>query len=1061
MKLWTRYLVVIVIIVGSLHAVAAGSDDKSEKCAEVLAGESKGNERSQFRVIESPRAKIEAKVYAEYVKELVAPGGLLDQLGIEMTGQVIEFLQPRDLNALTSGTAGGYPVRHYLDGASVLGSLMPRGGGFALEVVYPGPNYQHGFYRDDNPVNQQFSIIDHVVGHNHFALKSGLGHYRYGQGLEATRELDEVLKKAYEVSNKDEVQRFYLWALTLSRLWDWYAPLLDQVSDFEPETNGQALDLLGRSKSSRFRHPKRVTENVLAAFAANLHSSEPSWKRQILEKLITSMSFRPALVHTQIMNEGWASLMQEIIPKHTKDHHNFSYWMDASRVMQTEGVPQLQDPYSLGVACWRRIRERFFAQESISNLKTPIEKDRAFIAHATELISTMTDEEFLRFAIDQTFVDRFKLAVAKKLPQEDWTNLPPPIKPDESWQWRIVSKDVNRVVQMIIDRVLKPKYFYNPRVKLVEFNRPGSGEVEFILDDAAGVAFPLKQNTLGPSLYAMANIIGKPVSLLASLAIGEFNDGWAWNPIWGPMPPWWQEPSAPELIRARIVVAPNGDLKVYRITDKRKNDEVSLLSAEQRILDEEFDSSLTRTLMSHLKAYIDDLYLEDDEELKRIYQGSAELRKLEQLAITQMVESQPYDGLLSQAPNAAGSMLEFKEMLERRLFKSLERAIRQKGGLASGPNGVRVKALPSVVNLSFDAQYIQKMKEGMDSAPVSERNLNRTFAIEQKRESPFNSDESGGVGSIPGEEGDHFWGPGGESEGESGTEAGEGEEDLSWVELPEGLYEKFLGERVKLPILNRKPGDSKTKATRVGGSVRRKQGILLPDEVLNNAMKRGVGVIAGEEGEDPFEDLTDTLEAGFERLQPKDIVVKSKVPDKKPDIKAVVTFVLDASGSTANYMEAFKRFVYDVESLVRASYKGFAFRYIIFDTEAHVLKNKRDFFRAELGGGTLYSAGIKKAQELFEKEYPWASWDRYTFLLGDMDDFSPEQAFNDIKKLLESSDYFGVVAGLHGIGGGWTNEFNERLRSESLENKQLGHTVLDADGGYRIENIREVLKNTD
>jgi uncharacterized protein len=168
-----------------------------------------------------------------------------------------------------------------------------------------------------------------------------------------------------------------------------------------------------------------------------------------------------------------------------------------------------------------------------------------------------------------------------------------------------------------------------------------------------------------------------------------------------------------------------------------------------------------------------------------------------------------------------------------------------------------------------------------------------------------------------------------------------------------------------------------------------------------------------------------------------------------------VTFVLDASASTQPYMEAFKRFVYDIEALVRANYKGFDFRYIIFDTKATVLKSKSDFFRADLQGGTYYSAGIDEAAKLFEDKYPHASWDRYTFLLGDMDDFAPEEAFNKIMKLLDDSEYFGVIAGLHGDGG----ELNENLKLESQRNPQLGYTVIDSDGGYRLENIKELLKN--
>ncbi len=69
-------------------------------------------------------------------------------------------------------------------------------GGFALEVVFPGDSFQHGFYRDDNRYEQQISIIDHVVGHNNFAYTSMFPHYRAGQGLVASRELDALLQSS-------------------------------------------------------------------------------------------------------------------------------------------------------------------------------------------------------------------------------------------------------------------------------------------------------------------------------------------------------------------------------------------------------------------------------------------------------------------------------------------------------------------------------------------------------------------------------------------------------------------------------------------------------------------------------------------------------------------------------------------------------------------------------------------------------------------------------------------------------------------------------------------------
>ncbi|MCB0363244.1 MAG: SpoVR family protein, partial [Bdellovibrionales bacterium] len=345
------------------------SESQSETSTEI---ERKGrSNKSKFLVIESPRAIENAKFYRDYVEGLTQPGGVLDRLGIEMAGQVVEFVPPMDLQALTSGSSGGYPVAHYLDGASVLESMKPKRG-FALEVVYPGPanGYSHGIYRDDNNQDQQVSIIDHVVGHNHFSLHSGLPHYRVGQALVASRKLDRVLKDAYVSFDQDQVMRWYLFVQTLVPLMDYFTPLWESVESFLPQLQVRGWDPqpMQSRRPQVLRHPKRITENVLQAFTANLGSSSLEFEKEALSRIIESMAFRPALVHTQIMNEGWASIQQELLPRHTGRNHTFEFWLNASGVMQTEKVVNIRDPYSLGVFCWRHLKKRFLRQPEIAGL---------------------------------------------------------------------------------------------------------------------------------------------------------------------------------------------------------------------------------------------------------------------------------------------------------------------------------------------------------------------------------------------------------------------------------------------------------------------------------------------------------------------------------------------------------------------------------------------------------------------------------------------------------------------------------------------------------------------
>ncbi len=1049
--------VIILILSLGLPSYAFAEDKTCEAQLSAMA-----KQRAKFEVIPSDRVPGEAEKFAEYGRELTQPGGVLDELGIEMTGQIVQFLPGRELNALTSGTAGGYPVAHPLDGAAVLRALRPSGG-FALEVVYPGPQFQHGYYRDDNPTAQQMSIIDHVVGHNHFALKSGFPHYRVAQGLLATRELDELLHDLYKKFNKDEVQRFYLWALTLMRMVDWHTPYYEPSEKFEPKLEMGAADLLNRVKPEVRRHPKATTENILAAFAGNIAAHEPPWKRKMLELIAQSMAFRPALVHTQILNEGWASIMQEIIPQHTKGHHNFTFWFQAHQVMQREGKPKLQDPYSLGVFCWRRLKERFEERPEILALKTQKEKDRAFIKYAeTEIIGRMDDSQFLRLAMDQIFIDRYKLAIIRKAKEhEQDSNLPPPKAAKEPVaQWIIVSRDAEKVAQQVIDLVLKPKYMMNPRVKLVDFNRPQSGEVEMVMNDPVANELALEKSTLAPSLFAMSQFIGKPVSLDCNIAVetsvevDEEPDMFFGMPFH--MPPTKRTEVSQSLARIRITVSPTGDVRVYKVA-KQKRDPIPLRAPDARTMEDEvFDQELTNQFALYMRVYLDDLYLDDAKEMDKLLRSSPQLRALQAQMVAAAIDNTPMSTLMEHSPNSAGAIAEYKAAVERRILRAMELAAQGKGKMKLVGGNVRVKALPSAVNIQFDSDFAESVLKGKAGAPVDSLGLIRSAFGD------FQGGE-GSVGGLDGRTGDRFWGPdnrGGQGEGPGGRKPGEDPEDLSWVDIPQDLYSKFLGERVKLPNLSKKPGQSRVPKMKPGGRINRIQGQILPTEMQHNIQNRGIAEMLAR-GEDPFADLNEAFNAGLEVMQPRDWVVKNRKPTRKPEVKAVVTFVLDGSGSVGKYLEAFKNFVHDVETLVQANYKGFAFRYILFDTEAHLLKDKNALFRAELGGGTMYEKGLEKARWLHEEEYPRATWDRFTFLMGDMEDFDVQKAIAKIKQLMDESEFVGVVAGVRNPEWIAGLELLQWSVSEAPNNPKLGVTVLNPDGSYELKHIKEVLKNED
>ncbi|MBK8201348.1 MAG: hypothetical protein IPK68_03130 [Bdellovibrionales bacterium] len=83
--------------VGFFLGLSAQVHATGEKCMKELAktaDEKSQTGRYHYRIIESPRAVPEAQIYDKYVQELVRPGGVLEQLGLELPPQVMEFVPP-------------------------------------------------------------------------------------------------------------------------------------------------------------------------------------------------------------------------------------------------------------------------------------------------------------------------------------------------------------------------------------------------------------------------------------------------------------------------------------------------------------------------------------------------------------------------------------------------------------------------------------------------------------------------------------------------------------------------------------------------------------------------------------------------------------------------------------------------------------------------------------------------------------------------------------------------------------------------------------------------------
>ena len=1022
----------------------------SSTCNKLLTKtiETKVGDRHKYVIIPSGNGRDDDLIprYRAFIEKMSEPGGVLDQLGIPRTKQVVEFLSGVDMRAITS-TAAAQPMAHFWDGAQMIhAAANPRS--LIFEVVFPGPDYHHGYYRDDNSFEQQLSILMHVIGHNHFAVTSHFQHYRASNAPQSAIDFNKVMVAAHEVAPKEEVESYYMFLQTLMSLDDTYSAYYRTPEDFEldlqfPETRGD-VEALRRIKALKSRGIKSPTESVLSAMVYRILNSEASqWKKDMARLLPKLAPYRPALVHTQVMNEGWASLMQEIVMDHMGPEYNtMNHWLSALFVTSPSNALSIGDPYWLGVRAWRRLREKFNKDPEIQALETAIEKDRAFIQYASNIIASMDDFQFLNEALDDYMIQGMGLALMRDATFEEAQNLPPPPKDMVNPQPKIItSKDPKRIRRVIIHNAVAKKTIYEPRVKLSSFNRNESGEIELSIDDDFGRQMPIDEKTIAPALYSLAKTVDQSISFEATFLERLKSESDRFDP---------RLKLEPKLIRLRLVVTPAGRLRVFELS-KEDGREVEI---------SETDVSFA-FFEEPLHEYLKQLHMEDEARMDFFESENPRFDRFTMQAFNQLVNEIPMTSLIEHVPNAADAITEYQAKVGARMARAFDLAMKGHGGLKKTGKGLFLKTLPSPKDIQFDMKYLQSVAKTAVPDAVDQ-------AMILAKDNPFDGDAVGSevIGPIDVAPGQGGWRPGpnpGGGDGGPSSEPGDESLDPTWIPIPDDLYAQFLNERIRLPNLKPKSGRVRSKKQRLKGSENRRNGQLLVGQTAVNAIRKGLGaqraLVEGGNG-DFFDidniDTTEVVELGFSFMRPRDYVVRKLKPINKPDTNAVILFARDASASTWGYEELYKRFIFDMKTLIKSNYKNAKFVYIIFDTKAYVMESETDFFRAALGGGTSYKEGVDKIVEVMET-YPERNWDRFPFVIGDLGDMFNVETQESYQTMIDLSSFSGTVKGGYGV-----EEFGKAMEQMAEENEYFGFTDMGSNPqGYTIEHIRELLKNKD
>lgn len=1059
MKRPSQFLTSLSWVVLGLASAAYGGDEPHKHhrgCAHTLAGESYGPV-PKIEVVGGNRDPKNVERYAEMVKELSGPGGVLEQLGIANPPHIVEFMPSGELSVLAS--MGRHPVPHWHDGSQIANAGRTALG--VLEFVTPGmptapfcPQCR-SFYSDTTKFEHQLSVIFHVAGHNDFAAHSPFSSMRPCDPVAESMALAQKVDELYQTIDHDEVSRWYQYLQSLSNLQDLTRGTFDFPEKFDPK---HAAELRSRPISHTGTHPadyalrfpRRPTPSVLQGLVKNLSPTTPEWKKDLLERFERMERVMGFYASAKIMNEGWASLMQELLPNYTSASTSHD-WIEYADLMQGVAYPELSNPYWLGREAWRHLRKKFEARPEIRDLSR-LEKDKKFIAWAHEkVIGQMDDYDFLRFALDGDWVHKYQLHLSRAAKREEQVNLPPPPPSQKPKEQKIVlSNDPKRVVNYIA-RMLADRTRQMPRILLSDLN--GLGKNAVLLQHEAYDQVPLERFSAAQALYVMAQVMDRPVAI-RTLGTSK----WLEKKAGSPAPAmWWMPPPPPEPVITfpiRIEATVDGKIVVVRETPQ----------ADGSVLDTP-DAALTEQLQESVEAYRDDDMATVNATLAAASASRhwPAVEEASNIALATSMHS------LSQAPTAAGALLEFSRFFKSRLLRAIELVKSGKRTVRHTKRGVRLSVLPPIPEFRLDQKVAQAIRGARPPAPIDR--IEKVFLAAEAGDP--GADDDVDLNSGDRRTGDRYWGDKkdkGKGEGDDdedgdptdedgdpdGKNSGE-PKDPTEVELPHDLFMRLLFADFELP--NRKPraagDDPEVGDTREGGT-KKPYGEVLWDRTIPAALQHGID--ARRRKKLPYRGISpqQLILEGLKYLEPADNVVADREPDPEPQYQAVIVYVLDLTGSMTGEGQALaKKWVAYVDNLIRQRYRNVDVRFVGYSDSAFEFPRDK-IFKAFIGGGNTDSTGFLLAEKILG-EPKYRAFDKYVFGIGDGGSFDLE-THKVQARLYEECQYSGwVTVQLRNMG--WAvPEFLDPMKAMAADKPWFGYANLTPEGHSLVDSIRTLFK---
>ncbi len=962
---------------------------------------------------------------AEIITDIAA------KLGLETPPHQLNIVPSEQLNILA--VSGGHAAPHWTDGANLIKSLAQSMG--VLEFVTPGCPTCRGYYSASTPYLEQLSVIMHVMGHNDMAVNSMYANVRPSDSPLSSLQLARKLTETYRTVNHDQVSLYFQFLKSLGHLQDYVYGTYEAPEKFDPKRMQTLVSQPGASIfdsiDQNYLHPQTrglnrwsKTGSILQFMVRNLPDTAPDWQRDLVSLYEQTQRVYPAIFNNKIMNEGWATLMQYLIARHSPwntSKQNVTF----AQLLAGVAFPSLSNPYWLGLSGWNNLYMEFRDRPEIKGL-SEVEKDKHFISWARKMYADKNDSEWAKVALNERWINEQKLFLYRQTQTHELDST----KPFDKQKYVALSRDWKRVRNFIIRNYIDVKYLFRPNISVRNpalSARPGT--VELVQDISSG--FPLEITASSKTLFVLSQLLLKPVSIKAlftfkmNLPPKERDDSQYTYPQPGaysgsvpysePFPTRTQFQKVKLLVQ--LTVHPNGQIELVG-SDKKTQEQIGDAQEIIKALKESvslFQTDVIRSFRSELMSF--------------------ESNKWNKLA-TQVSDSTVNNiaDVIYYAPTTNSAVREYLDLIERRLRSSLMDAINGKSSIQFGKKGVKLSVLPEIPEFRYDFQYID---EHIGQKPVGP--IDYPGAHNPK---DFDLDDNGTIvspgrylpgdrfGKRPEEQEGQGQGQGQDKEQGNGEEDGEGDGDPEGndghgqgqgqgpgggssptnLEIPLQLYGELLTELLELPNIRRTEGQEAHQDLSRRGSTRRTNGNVLWDQTLMMAVEKARALRkASGRPYDASVSMTDLIHEALKLIEPADYFVSDSTPEPQPDFDAVLVVSVDMTGSMyGDRITNAKNLLYNLKALLKAKYKNVIIRYVAFSDHA-VEMNEKDIFSKYFGGGTAYAPAVVKSREILD-EYPNNRYNKYVLTIGDGETPDGDAYAAEIDKLKDQLQYAGFAA---------------------------------------------------